>query len=113
MNNLLKFLNTFGIPVDESTSSIILLSSYYLVLSIFSLLNVINICLYLFSIFLFSNEKLLSQIPENYVFIHKLIKFYINIRIGYIIFEVILLLFLISLMIIISFGIVSFYFQNK
>ncbi len=113
MNNLLDFLNTFGIPVDDSTPSIILLSSYYLVLSIFILFNVINISLYLFSIFLLTNDKILSKIPEKYLFLHKLINFYKNIRIGYIIFEVILLIFLITLMIIISFGIVSFYFQNK
>ena len=55
MNNILEFLNNFGIVVDESTPTIVLLAGYYLMLSIFILLNVVNICIYLLSIYILSN----------------------------------------------------------
>lgn len=59
-------------------------------------------------------EYLLSKIPRKYARVHKIIKFYQNIRIGYIIFEAIFfLIFLISLLIIVSYGLVYFYLQNK
>ena len=59
-------------------------------------------------------EYLLSKIPRKYARVHKIIKFYQNIRIGYIIFEAIFfLIFLISLLIIVIYGLVYFYLQNK
>ena len=115
MNNLLEFLNTrsLGLAVDESTPTIVLFGGYYLILSVLILLNVINISIYLLSIYIASNEKLLSKIPAKYGYIHKLIKFYINIRIGYIIIETIFLICLISIMIFISYGLVSYYISIK
>ena len=35
MNNLLNFLNAFGIGVDENTHLIVLFSGYYLIMSVF------------------------------------------------------------------------------
>ena len=113
MEKLLEFLKTYGFYLDESAPSIVLLALYFLMLSIFMLLNVINIGIYLVSIFIVSHEKFLSKIPENYVYIHKLIKFYKNIRIGYIIFEGVLLIFCLCLMIYICYGLVSFYIHIK
>ena len=64
--------------------------------------------------YVLSKEYLLSKIPRKYARVHKIIKFYQNIRIGYIIFEAIFfLIFLISLLIIVSYGLVYFYLQNK
>lgn len=80
--------------VDESTPTIVLLPGYYLILSILILLNVLNICLYLVSIYIVSNEKFLNKIPSKYVYVHKLWVYYKNIRILYILFEAILLIFL-------------------
>lgn len=113
MKNLLEFINAFGIPVDESTPIIILFAAYYFILSMGVLLNVLNICIYLLSLYILSNEKVLSMISSKYVFIHKIILFYKKTRIGFIVFEVILLLFCLFLMIGISYGLVSFYLQNK
>lgn len=113
MKNLLDFINLFGIQVDESTPFIILFAVYYLILSVGVLLNVLNISMYLLSIYIVSNERFLSKIPSKYVYIHKLLVYYKNIRIGFIIFEVILLLVLLFLMIGISYGLVYFYLQNK
>ena len=42
MENLLEFLNKFGLGLDGSSPFIVLLAGYYLILSIFVLLNVIN-----------------------------------------------------------------------
>ena len=113
MKNLLEFLNTYGIPVDESTPVLILFAGYYFILSFWVLLNVVNICIYLLSLYILSNNKLISKIFSKYVFIHKIILFYKKTRIGFIVFEVILLLFCLFLMIGLSYGLISFYLQNK
>ena len=113
MKNLLEFLNTFGIPVDESTPVLILFAGYYFILSFGVLLNVINICIYLLSLYILSNEKWISKISSKYVWVHKIILFYKKTRIGFIVFEVILLLFCLFLMLGISYGLISFYLQNK
>ena len=109
MKALFELLNTYGISLDESAPSIVLLAFYFLILSIFMLLNVINIGIYLVSIYIVSHEKVLSKISDKYAFLHKLIKYYKNIRIGYIIFEGSLLIFCLCLMIYICYGLVSLY----
>lgn len=112
MKNILEFINVFGIHVDESTPLVVLLAGYYLILSVWILLNVLNICIYLLSLYILSNERLVSKISSKYVFIHKIFLYYKKTRIGFIVFEVILLLFSLSLMIGISYGLVSYYLQN-
>lgn len=113
MKNLFEWLNTFGIYVDESAPPIVLLALYYLILSVFILLNVINIIMYLLSIYIVSHEKFLSKIPVKYIYIHKFILFYKKIRISFIIYETILLLICLIIMISISYGLVSFYIHYK
>ena len=113
MKNLFEFINLFGIHVDESTPYIVVFAAYYLILSLGVLLTVLNISMYLLSIYIVSNERLLSKIPSNYVIIQKLIVFYKKTRIGFLIFEVIFLFLLLLLMIGISYGLVSFYLENK
>nr|WVH38184.1 hypothetical protein [Lenzites betulinus] len=112
MKNILEFINAFGIHVDESTPLVVLLAGYYLILSVWILLNVLNICIYLLSLYILSNERFISKISSKYVFIHKIVLYYQKTRIGFIVFEVILLLFSLSLMIGISYGLVSYYLQN-
>lgn len=112
MKNLFEWLNTFGIYVDESAPPIVLLALYYLILSVFILLNVINI-IYLLSLYIVTHEKFLSKIPVKYIYIHKFILFYKKIRISFIIYETILLLICLIIMISISYGLVSFYIHYK
>ena len=69
--------------------------------------------MYLLSIYIVSQEWFLNKIPKKYPYLHKIILFYKNIRIAYIIYEVLFLLFLLIIMIGISYGLVSFYLQNK
>ena len=113
MKNLLEFINYFGISVNETTPDIVIFAGYYLILSVFILLNVFNISMYLLSIYILSHEKILYKIPEKYGFILKFITFYKNIRIGFIIFELFLLLTGLLIMISVSYGIVSFYLNLK
>ena len=113
MKNLFFLINLFGIPVDETTPIIILYAAYHLIISIIILLNVFNISMYLLSIYIVSHEKFLSLIPEKYGFILKIITFYKNIRIGFIVFEVFLLLIVLLIMFGVNYGIVSLYLENK
>ena len=56
--SLLEFINMFGLTIDSDVPPIVLLSLYYLILSIFILLNVINIIIYLKAYYIigFSNN---------------------------------------------------------
>ena len=58
-------MNLFGIELDDSAPFIVLLCAYYLILSVGVLLTVLNICMYLFSIYIFSHEKFLNKIHEK------------------------------------------------
>ena len=70
MEKLLELLQILGVYVDDSAPPIVMLSLYFLVSSCFILLNVINICIYLLSIYIVSNEKLLNKIPSTYTYVH-------------------------------------------
>lgn len=113
MEFITQILSFLGLGLEESTPDIVKFCLFFLILLCFILLNVINISIYLLSIFVVNNEKFLNLIPVKYVYIHKIIKFYKNIRIIYIIYEVILLLIALGIMISICFGIVSFYILIK
>lgn len=113
MEFITLILNYLGLGLDESAPDIVKFCLFFLILLCFVLLNVINICIYLFSIYIVTQDKFKNLIPVEYVYIHKIIKFYKNIRIFFIIYEVILLLIALGIMISVSFGIVSFYIQFK
>ena len=54
MKNLLEFINYFGISLNETTPDIVIFAGYYLILSVFILLNVFNISMYLLSIYIYN-----------------------------------------------------------
>ena len=89
MKELIKLLEPIlrylDIPVDlllsDEVSLLLKICLFYFIACCFILLNVINICIYLLSIYILSNERILSKIPSKYGFIHKLLKYYKNIRI--------------------------------
>lgn len=112
MNNLLYFLNSFGIQVDKSTPFEVLISGYYLILSVLILLNVINVIIYLLSIYIVTN-KIINKIPERYTYVHKFLIYYKNIRVIYIIGEFIFILVFLIMMISVGYGVVSLYIQYK
>ena len=113
MQNLLEFFNAVGINVDNSAPFIIKYSLFFLFLNCLVLFNVINISLYLLSIYIYSNEWILSKIPNNYTYVHKLLNFYKNIRLIFIIIELIFLLIAIMIMMSVSYGLVYLYITNK
>ena len=106
-------LKNLGIPVDfileGEVSYLVLLCLYYFIMSTFVLLNVLNICFYLLSIYIVNHEKFLSKIPSNYVYVHRLLNYYKNIRITFIIIETIMLLFCLIIMIGLSYGMLFFF----
>ena len=66
MEKLLELLQILGGYVDDSAPPIVMLSLYFLGSSCFILLNVINICIYLLSIYIvglcdFDDVKTLSK----------------------------------------------------
>ena len=66
MKNLLEFINYFGISVNETTPDIVIFAGYYLILSVFILLNVFNISMYLLSIYIFlDTKKLYKKYQKN------------------------------------------------
>ena len=95
----LEYLKYLGIQLDSPLPPLVNLSLIFIILSVISLLSVINISIYLLSIYILSDKRILSKIPSKYVYIHKLLNFYKNIRIFYILIEVILLLFCICIII--------------
>lgn len=109
MSKLLEFLNTYGIYLDDSAPTVIKLSLYFLILSLILLFNYVNICIYLLSIYIVSHDKLLKKIPEKYKYIHKIINYYKNIRVFYILIEFVFLYICLGLMISLSYGLVSYY----
>lgn len=109
-------LNLLGIPVnillDGELSYLVFLCLYYFVMSSFVLLNVLNISMYLLSIYIVSDERFLSKIPAKYVRIHKLLIFYKNIRVAYIVYEVILMLICLIIMISLSYGLLHIFISG-
>lgn len=109
MKDLFEILNSFGIYFDNTAALEAKLSFFFLVISVFLLLNVINIIIYLLSIYIVNHEKFLKLIPVRYNFIHRILRFYTKIRISFIILEFIFLLSCLSIMISVSYGLVSVY----
>ena len=109
-------LNYLGIPVhiilEGEVSYLLLLCLYYFIMSSFVLFNLLNISMYLLSLYIYTNERIISKIPDKYVRIHKLINFYKNMRIAYIVYEVILMLICLIIMISISYGLIYFFLSE-
>jgi len=95
LNVLLEFLNSLGLNlslnINEESSPIILFALSILVLSLISLLCILNIILYL-CIFYVSDNKVLLDKVSQYSWILFLFNLYKKTRLFYIVFEFILLL---------------------
>ena len=103
----LEYLKYLGIQLDSPLPPLVNLSLIFIILSVISLLSVINISIYLLSIYIVSDERILSRIPSKYLYIHKLLKYYKNIRIFFILIEVIILLFSLCVIIYLNYILVS------
>jgi hypothetical protein len=94
MNNFINLLNSLGIPVSVDSSAQPILLFLYLILffSIFALLSVINIGIYLGVLYL-SNNKLFLDKVSKWALLLTLLNIYKKTRIYFIISEVFLFLF--------------------
>ena len=93
MKNFLDFINLFGIQlnINENTNPIVLIALSYLIFTCIILLSVVNISIYLLSLYIINNNKFLNKIVNKYPFINKIINFYSSTRIGFILLELLLL----------------------
>src|SRR5215475_9139224 len=100
MKEVIDYLKSFGFNINESTDPLILLLCIILIISIFALLCVINIILYILIVyFLESNSSLNLLVDKLPNILKKIIAFYKNTRIYYILMEFIFIL--VSLLLII------------
>ena len=113
MEIITQVLDYCGFGLDPSAPEIVKFCLFYLILLSVALLNVINICVYLISIYIVTHEKFLRLIPAKYTIIHKILNFYVNIRVSLIILEFILLIITIGILLVLSYSIVSFYIEIK
>lgn len=113
MIDLFELLKNFGIYFDTNAPWAIKLSFFYLIASVLILLNVVNIIIYLLSIYIVNHEKFLKLIPERYTIIHRILRYYTNIRVIFIISEFIFLLICLITMISVSYGLVSVYIEYR
>ena len=113
MEIVTQILDYYGFGWDPSAPALVKVCLFNLILLSLVLFNVINICVYLISIYIVTHEKILRLIPAKYTIIHKILNFYVNIRVSLIIIEFILLIITICFMLVLSYSIVSFYIQTK
>lgn len=108
MQMLLNLMNYIGIPLSENPSLIKQLAIYYLFMSSLILLNVLNISMYLFSIFVTNHEAFDQLIPKSYTTMRRLFDFYKNLRIILIVYEVFLILIALGSMLMISLSVLYY-----
>ena len=107
MKDILYLYSLFGLNFDDTASTFVLFCAYFMFCSGLCLLCVVNIVVYAVSIYIASNEKILSKIPSKYGYIHKLLNYYKNIRIFLILIEVIILLFSLCVIIYLNYILIS------
>ena len=100
------FLNWIGIPLSDTSSPILILGYVFLVLSIICLICAINILIYLIVNKIVEHPKVLDKL-SNWSYVIKFINFYKNIRWGYVIFDVLFLIYCLSRIIILCWKIIS------
>jgi hypothetical protein len=93
MKDVMEYLSSFGIHVNisESSEPIVLVCTSILILSIISLISFIQIFLSLAVLYISDHKYIMDKISK-YSILVKIMSFYKQSRIGYILFEVCLFL---------------------
>nr|WVH37930.1 hypothetical protein [Dichomitus squalens] len=88
MQKIFDLLNYFGLPINmsDNTHPLALIALGFLIFNIIALFSLINISVYLISLYLINTNKYIDEISNKYPYIHKIIKFYNNSRISFILF---------------------------
>lgn len=94
MSNYFTYiLQLFGISITENTNPYILLLSVIIFFTFIALLSVLNISIYLFSIYIINTNKVLYNFLSKYPYLLKIVNYYKSSRIVFILIEVLFLLF--------------------
>lgn len=88
----LEFLNWIGISISDSSPPILILAYVFIVLAVISILCSINILIYLLINKIVEHPKILEKLSKWSILI-KLLNFYKNIRLFYVIFDILLLIY--------------------
>ena len=101
MKYILDLLNNFGLHVNinENTNPVVLIALSFLILNIVVIFSIVNISIYVVSLYLINTSKYIEQISVKYPYVYKIIKFYNNTRISFIITEFVFLFVSIGYMI--------------
>ena len=91
MQNLFDLLNSYVIHINCNSNPVFLLALCFLIFTTIILISLVNISIYLLSLYIVNNSQLLEKISSKYPYIKKIIKFYNSTRIGFILLELLLL----------------------
>ena len=89
MQNIIYFLNYFGLPINmnDNTNPLALIAFGFLIFNLIALFSLINISLYLISLYIINTNKYIDVISSKYPYLQKIIKYYNTNRTGFIILE--------------------------
>nr|YP_010759107.1 hypothetical protein QEO35_mgp12 [Hericium alpestre]WEX32021.1 hypothetical protein [Hericium alpestre] len=104
-----NILALFGINMDKISNPFVILFCVILFFACISLLSVFNISIYLLTIYILNNKTLLDTVEGKFPFLLKIIKYYKSTRIGFIIFELCLLLISLGYIISLCYRIITLY----
>ena len=90
MQNIIEYLNSLGF--NENSNPIVLIALGYFIFNCIILINVINISIYLASLYVINNNKLIEKLASRFPYVIKIINFYKNSRISFILLELFILL---------------------
>ena len=74
MKNIIEFLNSLGF--NENSNPIVLIALGYFIFSCIIWVNVINISIYLASLYVINNNKLIDKITNIFPYLIKIVNFY-------------------------------------
>ena len=91
MQNIIYFLNYFGLPINmnDNTNPLALIAFGFLIFNLIALFSLINISLYLISLYIINTNKYIDVISSKYPYLQKIIKYYNTTRTGFIILELV------------------------
>lgn len=102
MQYIIDFFNsfTFHLNIYEYTNSIVLILFTYLIFTCTIFYGLVNISIYLLSLYILNNNNnYIKNLPNNYPIINKIIIFYSDYTIDYILLVLLILLVLIGFII--------------
>lgn len=84
LEQILEFLSSYGlnISINENTNPLVLIALAYFIFTCIIIFNIINISIFLISIYLININKHIEKLSIKYPYVYKIIKYHNNSRIG-------------------------------